>query len=473
MEREAEEQRLLAEEQARQRAREAAEVAARARAEREKSERRLEREHEQVQARAQALARERVDVEALRAPRRPRPAWVPYVAVAVLLGAVVGLPEVIPYGGPIPELERKLSAAAGQPVAIEGLHFSLVPAPGFRLGKVTIGSGDQAVVLDRLRAVPRLGSLVSGPLQVDELRVGSASVPVGALERLPALLAAPAGSGYALSRLRADAVQLGLPGALVLPSAGAQVDWSASGTLERASLRAGDGSITVELTAAAGAFTLQATASRWQARASSPLLFQSLQVNGRVSAQSLEDGRFTAEIAGGTVKGTLRATRTSAAGVEAAGSAQVSGVDASALVALLSPNASAAGATDANIQFELAGKGLAGLFAAPRAAASFVVRQGWVGGLDLVLLIRDPNARGGRTVFDEWSGTFSSTAGGQSLRQLKLTSGPLSASGTLEIAGDGRVGGRVASELQAASGTLRSNVTLSGTLREIGAAPAN
>jgi hypothetical protein len=90
-----------------------------------------------------------------------------------------------------------------------------------------------------------------------------------------------------------------------------------------------------------------------------------------------------------------------------------------------------------------------------------------------VLLIRDPAARGGRTVFDELSGTFSTSAEGQSLRQLKLVSGPLGATGTLDIAGDGRLSGRIASELQAASGTLRSSSTLSGSLREIVATPSN
>jgi hypothetical protein len=76
-------------------------------------------------------------------------------------------------------------------------------------------------------------------------------------------------------------------------------------------------------------------------------------------------------------------------------------------------------------------------------------------------------------VFDELSGTFSTSAEGQSLRQLKLVSGPLGATGTLDIAGDGRLSGRIASELQAASGTLRSSSTLSGSLREIVATPSN
>jgi len=473
MEREAEAQRLLAEEQARARAREAAEIAARARAEREKSERRLEREHEQVQARAQALARERVDVEALRAPRRPRPAWVRYAAAAALLGAIIGLPEVIPYSAPIPEIERKLSAATGQPVAIGSLHFSLVPTPAFRLSGVTLGTGDQAVTIDRMRALPQLGSLFSGPVRVERLQIASATVPAGALDQLPALLAFPSGSGYAIASVEVDRLQLSLPGGLALPASGAQVNWTSAGAVERASLRATDGSVTLEVAASGGGFGVQFAATRWQARANSPLLFQSLQVAGRVSGGALEDGRFVAEVFGGSLKGTVRASRSAAEGYQASGAAQFSAVDASALATLLSPHASAAGAADVTVQFELSGKRVTDLPNAPRASASFVVRQGWVGGVDLVLMIRDPGARGGRTVFDEWSGTFSATATGQTLRQMKLVSGPLGASGSLDIAPDGRLTGRIASELQAASGTLRSTVGLAGTLREITASPAN
>jgi uncharacterized protein involved in outer membrane biogenesis len=383
------------------------------------------------------------------------------------------LPEVVPYSAPIPEIERKLSAATGQPVAIGSLHFSLVPTPAFRLSGVTLGTGDQAVTIDRLRALPQLGSLFSGPVRVERLRIASATVPAGALDNLPALLAFPSGSGYAIASAEVDRLQLSLPGGLTLPSSGAQVNWTSAGAVERASLRATDGTVTLEVAASGGGFGVQFAATRWQARANSPLLFQSLQVAGRVSGGGFEDGRFAAEVFGGSMKGTVRATRSAAEGYQASGAAQFSAVDASALATLLSPDASAAGAADATVQFELSGKRVTDLPNAPRASASFIVRQGWVGGVDLVLLIRDPGARGGRTVFDEWSGTFSATATGQTLRQMKLVSGPLGASGTLDIAADGRLTGRIASELQAASGTLRSTVGLAGTLREITASPAN
>jgi len=473
LEREAEEQRLLAEEQARQRAREATEVAARARAEREKSERRLEREHEQVQAQAQALARERLDVESLKVPRRPRPAWLRPAIAALAIAAVLGLPEVIPYGSPVPDLERRLSERTGLPVSIGRLHLSLVPLPAFRLREVRIGAGEDAITFDALRAQPRLSSLLSGPLVIDRMHIDTGRVPASSLERLPSLLAAPGAVGYPMTQVTFDRVRISLPAGLDWPVSAGQVDWSASGTLERLTLRATDGSASAELSAAGGGFGLKVVASQWQARAEPPLVFQSLQASGRIGASSLEDGRFVAEVIGGRATGEVRATWSPGSGIAATGTAQLAGVDASPLVALLSSTASAAGALDANLQFELSGRRLVDLPATARAAASFIARQGWVGGLDLVLLIRDAGARGGRTVFDEWSGTFAATTDGQALRQMKLVSGPLSASGSLEVARDGRVGGRVSAELQSAGSMLRSNVVLGGSLREITAAPAN
>jgi hypothetical protein len=75
------------------------------------------------------------------------------------------------------------------------------------------------------------------------------------------------------------------------------------------------------------------------------------------------------------------------------------------------------------------------------------------------------SVQGGRTRFDQLAGTLEVAGDRYRYRQLRLSSGPMSAAGDVEIAPGNRLAGRVAADLRSGSGTaIRGSLTVGGTL---------
>ena len=116
--------------------------------------------------------------------------------------------------------------------------------------------------------------------------------------------------------------------------------------------------------------------------------------------------------------------------------------------------------------FTLHGGSLAGLFTHPRIEASFNVEKGVLNNVDVVRAIQSPSrdgVRGGKTNFDVLAGTVEVNGDHYSYRQMRLTSGPMNATGSFDLAPGGDLSGRINAEL----GT-KSIVVARGTLNVAG-----
>jgi hypothetical protein len=76
--------------------------------------------------------------------------------------------------------ETRLSAMLGQPVSIAGVHVSLFPVPALIGDGIVLGAERQApdLALQRIRIVPRLGSLLRGPYVIREVTLEGLTVRV-------------------------------------------------------------------------------------------------------------------------------------------------------------------------------------------------------------------------------------------------------------------------------------------------------
>ncbi len=114
--------------------------------------------------------------------RRTRTAIVGALVLAVLAAVAMVLLRQAMIGGPLREAaERKLSVALGQPVAIGGLGAVLFPRPAVIGAHVRVGSSTveaPAVRIERIRIVPRLRSLISGGLEIDDISLDGFTVSV-------------------------------------------------------------------------------------------------------------------------------------------------------------------------------------------------------------------------------------------------------------------------------------------------------
>ena len=74
--------------------------------------------------------------------------------------------------------------------------------------------------------------------------------------------------------------------------------------------------------------------------------------------------------------------------------------------------------------------------------------------------------RGGKTGFNSLAGSMRLANQSYSYRQLQLSSGPMNASGSVDIAPNGNLSGRISTELGSKTVVVaRGNLSITGTLK--------
>jgi hypothetical protein len=122
------------------------------------------------------------------------------------------------------------------------------------------------------------------------------------------------------------------------------------------------------------------------------------------------------------------------------------------------------------MRFAMVSPALATMFDAPRLEGTFALRKGDMDGIDLVRALQTGGRgiiQGGATRFEEITGAFGIAGGRYQYRNLKLTSGLLSATGAAEVAPNKDVSGRIAVELKSQAAQIRGSFTLDGNLKAI------
>jgi hypothetical protein len=90
--------------------------------------------------------------------------------------------------------------------------------------------------------------------------------------------------------------------------------------------------------------------------------------------------------------------------------------------------------------------------------------------MDLTRALQAPSregVRGGKTLFDEFSGNLSFSDGRYQLREMRLVSGPLSATGSADISSGNQLAGRVNVELKSGTTFIKNSFTVSGNLNDL------
>jgi hypothetical protein len=205
----------------------------------------------------------------------------------------------------------------------------------------------------------------------------------------------------------------------------------------------------------------------WQAPLGPAITFDDLNVvavfgPGQVTLTSVEgkSGR-------GKMKGTAKATW--GGGIRVEGEFNVDGGDLALLMAAFTRDFSASGTVTTNATFALQGASLKTLFADPKVEATFSVERGELNNVDIVRAVQSPSregARGGKTRFDSLAGTLQAADKQFSYRKLQLASGPMNATGNVDVAANGELSGRVSAELGSKTVVVaRGNLSVAGNLK--------
>ncbi len=373
----------------------------------------------------------------------------------VLITLGLGLVHVVSFDGQMAKLEKAASDQFQQPVNIETMHLALFPQPNWIIEGVSIGSKGQ-IMVGKIKAVIELGSVFSekqvfksvelyAPILNDDglrwLMFGKARSDAFRVERFSAVSAKL--NSKSISPLTFDL----------------KAEVGDDGNWQKIVIFTSDNNGVIELQPKGNRVQVEINADRFAVPFGSALTLGSFNAIGTAGRNDLNVTEFTGRLYGGFVSGTARlkwATNWSLDG-------DLSARRIASLQAV--PGLLESGEIGGTGIYSMRGADAANLFAAPHVEGSFVVHDGVLLGVNLANLLKNGGS-GGKTSFSELVGSFVHNSNRTQLKQMRLTAGIVSASGSAEADANANIRGRFGADLKYSTGQAHANVAVSGSLKQ-------
>ncbi len=376
----------------------------------------------------------------------------------LLLALIAALPYVWPMQNYVAQLEKKLSAQLQQPVHIAHMKGALLPLPKLELQDVSVGGAQElraaSVVLNFDVMALFAETKAINTVEMNDLALNADSF----MQTLGWLQAAGGDAHYPVARMELERVHISGEG-LSLPPVNGSADWDAQGHISKALLRSEDGKLDVEL---------QPQESRWQITLSIKesilpwlpgILFKELNAKGEADEGSADFTEVDGQLYGGRLAGNAHLNWRK--GWQMQGHLSIKAMELQKAL----PKFGIEGEMDGDSNFLLNGATLPQLANAPDLDGTFIVKKGVISKINMVESATNRQGMsGGRTHFDELSGTLQVENNSQHLRQIKISAGVMSANGSVDVSPDKELSGRLSIDLKMRAGS--TPLILSGTLTE-------
>ena len=427
-----------------------------------KRDKEIERERVRAEAAARAEAQMQ-DMDASAAAEKTPVAyrtpvkWGKPVALLLFLLLILGLGGIhfVSFDGQIPQFEKLAGAHLQQPVKIKALHLSLVPLPHWRLDGVSVGNEGQLAVA-QIKAVAELGSMFSDKKTFKSIELES---PVLSEEGFIALLfGKPQGRDLKVASVIVRNGKLDSK-TITLPVLDAKIAMGEDGAWQKIALETPDHKTSLLLEPKGEDIQLEVETNAFSMPFGPAFMLENFSAKGVIGRNELRLSEFKGGIYGGYLSGSasLKWGADWSLGGEVSARAMDPGTIAPALLE--------DGKLEGKARYAMRAKSYDELFAAPRVEGTFDVQKGSLLGVDLARLLQGGGV-GGKTAFAELTGSFAREGGRTQLRQVRLSSGPVSASGGADVDAGKNISGRFAVELKSPVAQARANLAVSGNLRE-------
>lgn len=408
---------------------------------------------------ALALAKEKQKSTAV---RRRNPLPLGKIAVGVLVLAVAALfllPMFWPMQDYIASAEQLLSARFKQPVKIGGMSAALLPVPKFELSELKVGGGGEVVIssatlnLDPLALLSDSKAIKDAELQDVELDARHLELAAGWFKGMGGDAQFPL-QHVTLRNLKLRAEGLSLP----VLQGGADFE---QGAFSRLVLHSADDKLSVEFKSVANRMQMSFGIRENALPLLPAVQFSSFNARGELGTGEVVISDLDAHAYGGIWSGNGKLNWSKGWRFEAR-------VKANTMeLAELFPQYGLSGELFADGEMSAYGATLARLPETLRLDAAFQAKRGVINGIDMVetaRLVSHEHLAGGRTHFDELNGSFQYENRQLRFRQIRITSGMLNASGTIEVRADGQMSGTFNSEIKMRAGN--NPLVLNGVLGE-------
>lgn len=386
------------------------------------------------------------------------------VSVVVLITAALGLLHIIPLSGYVPAVQDIMSKHLGAPVSIGTMRYELFPSAQLTLERVTIGKLQDIKISTLYVPVGPIG-LVSGARSFDTIEGKGVNVETSALAAINKWAdGAKADPEVRIAHLKLRQVKIATQ--TETPTFDVDATLGARGELQKATLSADKARL--DLTPKDKSWSVALTASDWKPFVGPRIEFGELEVTGIITGDRADISAIKGRVAGGALSGQMKLDWSGA--LQATGDLKLEGVRLAGLMPMFTRGFSAAGTLGINANYALSGDSVKTLFDAARVEGAFVVESGELNNVDIVRAIQGARAggqRGGKTRFDKLSGTVQVNGARTSYRQLQLNSGPMNASGAVDVADGGTLSGNVNAELGSKGVVVaRGNLGVTGSVKD-------
>ena len=400
----------------------------------------------------------------LRRKRREK-AWAA-AGLAVLIAPVLAILclQYVPLNGYIPDAEQALSERFNEPTRVSTVRYVMLPSPRVILEGVTAGK-TQSIRVNRVEAPLLPHHLFDQPRVFDTVEAHGVTIDAATLGAIPTWTGGRSASAMKLRRLELTDAKVDGAAWGLAPLSGA-VTFEANGTLHQAYL--GTDKLRIDVAPEGSGLRVALTAQDSRVPFGPPVNFTHLTIIGVASPSRFTSSEVSGRIAGGSVVASLKARWDGP--IVVGGDFKLHNARLQELVALLTPDFSTRGIVKASGRYTFQAINADALMAKPLVEATFSVARGELTNIDLVRAIQASGSSsfsGGRTGFDELSGSLQVAEGNYAYRHLELSSTPLHANGQLVVAPGGQLSGRVNAQVAlSGAAATRAALTVGGTVKE-------
>ena len=378
--------------------------------------------------------------------------------VTLALVAAVILPYVYPLKDYIAPLEQRLSAQLKQPVHIGGMSASSLP-PRLQLQNVTVGNAQEVKAVKVVLNFDPI-SLLSEVKVISDAELEDVSIEGRLLDKQAASLKLLGSDvNFPIRHLTLQRVKI-VSDDIALPIFSGIADIDAQGVFSRVSLHSADDKLGIDL---------QSNQGRWQLgvnlrESSLPVLpdvvFSDLSAKGDLGDGEVNFTEMDAHIYNGILLG--KAKLSWRKGWQLQGNLDAKTFDLDKMF----PQLHLEGEMFGEGTYSMTGAKLSQMDDDPRLDGTFTVKKGTfnVDMVETARLLSREHLVGGRTHFDDMIGQVRLENHAVHFRQLKIVSGVLSSSGSIDVSSGKQLSGSFNAEIKMREGS--SQLTLFGTLAE-------
>ncbi len=347
--------------------------------------------------------------------------------------------------------EREATARFGTPVKIGSAHLSLLPMPVLRFERVSIGPAGE-VQIAAVSSPVGVGAIFDKRNALKTLELDGVQIPASWLGA--AIWGKGRSDAFRVERVRARGVRVEAP-ELELPVLTVDAKLDSGGALQSLSAQTADKNQKFNLTMTDGKATVDISARAFRLPFRGALQLDGLVGSGTLTPSELTLRKFELGAFGGSVKGNARVRWGASWSVEGDFTA------ASMNPRLATASLVLTGRLEGKGTFSMRAPTPDKLHEATRIDATFNVKSGTLGFVDLTRALQGGNTRGGTTWFASLDGNASFGGGSVRLTQLRLAAGLLNATGEATVDPRKNLNGRLRVDL---ASETRGVLTLAGAV---------